>query len=59
MEVKPGYKQTEVGVIPEDWEVEVVSETAIVRRRSDRHDLELTDDTVSHRSIFHDMTVAA
>ena len=21
MEVKPGYKQTEVGVIPEDWEV--------------------------------------
>ncbi|MBK3808151.1 restriction endonuclease subunit S [Stutzerimonas stutzeri] len=22
MEVKPGYKQTEVGVIPEDWEVE-------------------------------------
>ena len=22
MEVKPGYKQTEVGVIPEEWEVE-------------------------------------
>ena len=21
MDVKPGYKQTEVGVIPEDWEV--------------------------------------
>ena len=21
MEVRPGYKQTEVGVIPEDWEV--------------------------------------
>jgi type I restriction enzyme, S subunit len=21
MEVKPGYKQTEVGVIPEDWDV--------------------------------------
>ena len=21
MEVKPGYKQTEVGVIPEDWNV--------------------------------------
>ncbi len=20
MEVRPGYKQTEVGVIPEDWE---------------------------------------
>ena len=22
MEVKPGYKQTEVGVIPEEWDVE-------------------------------------
>ena len=22
MEVKPGYKQTEVGVIPEEWEVD-------------------------------------
>lgn len=22
MELKPGYKQTEVGVIPEDWDVE-------------------------------------
>ena len=21
MELKPGYKQTEVGVIPEDWEI--------------------------------------
>ena len=21
MELKPGYKETEVGVIPEDWEV--------------------------------------
>jgi len=26
MEVKPGYKQTEVGVIPADWEVKPVSE---------------------------------
>jgi len=26
MEVKPGYKQTEVGVIPEDWEVKTLSE---------------------------------
>jgi type I restriction enzyme S subunit len=25
MEVKPGYKQTELGVIPEDWEVALVS----------------------------------
>jgi len=24
MEVKPGYKQTEVGVIPEDWEIEFI-----------------------------------
>ena len=26
MEVRPGYKQTEVGVIPEDWEVESVND---------------------------------
>jgi len=25
MELKPGYKQTEVGVIPEDWEVSKLS----------------------------------
>ena len=29
MEVKPGYKQTEVGVIPEDWEVEAVVELCV------------------------------
>jgi type I restriction enzyme S subunit len=28
MEVKPGYKQTEVGVIPENWEVRPLSEVA-------------------------------
>ena len=26
MEVKPGYKQTEVGVIPEDWEVKRIGD---------------------------------
>ena len=25
MEVKPGYKQTEVGVIPEEWEVQALA----------------------------------
>ena len=24
MEVKPGYKRTEVGVIPEDWDVSTI-----------------------------------
>ena len=28
MEVKPGYKQTEVGVIPEEWEVKPLAEIA-------------------------------
>ncbi len=28
MEVKPGYKQTEVGVIPEDWEVHKLPEVS-------------------------------
>ena len=26
MEVKPGYKRTEVGVIPEDWVVQQIGE---------------------------------
>ena len=26
MEVKPGYKQTEVGVIPEDWSARQIGE---------------------------------
>ena len=28
MELKPGYKKTEVGVIPEDWEVNLISDFA-------------------------------
>ena len=31
MEVKPGYKQTEVGVIPEEWEVKPLGEIGGVR----------------------------
>ena len=32
MEVKPGYKQTEVGVIPEDWEVKSFQSLANIER---------------------------
>ena len=28
MEVKPGYKQTEVGVIPEEWDVRMLAEVS-------------------------------
>lgn len=31
MDVKPGYKNTEVGVIPEDWEVRPLSEMGIFK----------------------------
>ena len=31
MEVKPGYKQTEVGVIPEDWSVVNIQEHAAIK----------------------------
>lgn len=31
-EVKPGYKQTEVGVIPEDWEVAPLSQLSSIER---------------------------
>ena len=30
MEVKPGYKQTEVGVIPEDWEVNKIGYFSVI-----------------------------
>jgi type I restriction enzyme S subunit len=30
-DIRPGYKQTEVGVIPEDWEVKTVGEIAEVK----------------------------
>ena len=33
MEVKPGYKQTEVGVIPEEWEVNVLGKGLAERPR--------------------------
>src|SRR5689334_8945405 len=32
MEVKPGYKQTEVGVIPEEWDVESLERIADPKR---------------------------
>ncbi len=30
MGIKPGYKQTEVGVIPEDWEIDCIENLAII-----------------------------
>ncbi len=30
MEVKPGYKQTEVGLIPEDWEVNKLGQISVI-----------------------------
>ena len=32
VEVKPGYKLTEVGVIPEDWEVRSLGKIAHIER---------------------------
>ena len=34
MEVKPGYKQTEVGVIPEEWEVKPLKRISRTTRAS-------------------------
>jgi len=33
MEVKEGYKQTEVGLIPEDWEVKLLGQSATLKAR--------------------------
>ena len=42
MEVKPGYKQTEVGVIPEDWDVTTIG--AHLCRFQKRQDAERRED---------------
>jgi type I restriction enzyme S subunit len=33
MQVKPGYKQSEVGIIPKDWEVQCVGDAFEVRNQ--------------------------
>ncbi len=42
MEVRPGYKQTEVGVIPEDWNLDYIENLAHIttgsRNTQDRVD---------------------
>ncbi len=35
MEVRPGYKKTEVGVVPDDWEVKTISQVAPLQRGFD------------------------
>jgi type I restriction enzyme S subunit len=35
MEMKPGYKQTELGVIPEDWEIKSIAQIAPLQRGFD------------------------
>src|SRR5258706_15354656 len=35
MEVKPGYKQSDVGVIPADWEVKSIAQIAPLQRGFD------------------------
>ena len=37
MEVKPGYKQTEAGEIPEEWEVDYVGESRPDHYREKEH----------------------
>ena len=32
MELKAGYKQTDVGIIPEDWDVKPLKELADIQR---------------------------
>jgi type I restriction enzyme S subunit len=34
--IKQGYKQTDIGVIPEDWEVKTIGETLIIRHGRDQ-----------------------
>ena len=42
MKIKPGYKQTEVGVIPKDWDVKPISQVAPLQRGFDLPTREIT-----------------
>ena len=43
MELKPGYKRSEVGVIPEDWDVDYIEDVALVATGSKN-----TQDRIEH-----------
>lgn len=43
MEIKPGYKQTEIGVIPEDWDVKGIGEIGHVSRGAGSQYIEYQD----------------
>ncbi|MBV6388509.1 MAG: hypothetical protein JNIBNLAF_00102 [Nitrosomonas europaea] len=65
MEVKPGYKQTEVGVIPEDWDVQQLGELkpfvtsgsrGWASYYSERGDLFVRITNLTRESIYLDLT---
>lgn len=63
MELKPGYKQTEVGVIPEDWEVQTLGEFIALRRGHDLTDRDRRRGEVpvmgsAGQNGFHDTAIA-
>lgn len=56
MEVKPGYKQTEVGVVPEDWEVYTLGAIADVKTGpfgSSLHEKDYVDDGTPIVTVEH------
>ncbi len=56
MEVKPGYKQTEVGVIPEEWEVARIADVADVKTGpygSSLHERDYVDDGTPIITVEH------
>jgi type I restriction enzyme, S subunit len=56
MEMKPGYKQTEVGVIPEDWEIRTVGQIADIKTGpfgSALHEKDYVDDGTPIITVEH------
>ena len=43
MELKPGYKQTEVGMIPEDWEIKSLGDVAHIKTGSRNNEDKVVD----------------
>ena len=52
MGLKPGYKQTEVGVIPEEWEVMPLQSLAHIERGKFTARREMVQSTTGGKSLF-------
>jgi len=46
--LKPGYKETEVGIIPEDWEVKKILDISVIDKKEQ---VELKEAAIAKRNV--------